>query len=245
MTAPTFTAAAVAAGAGTANGVSAVARAFYALLALLSRRGELEARRVWRELDPGDLRGSWERIGATDRLMAGVGTLQEAALAEVTGYMRDILAAQGIDRDPAGLLVPDALTGVASDGRDLDDLLYAPLVKTLSDIADGLAVEDAVAHGEESLARIVNTQISDTGRAATQVEMLADRSVEGYVRMLVPPSCGRCAILAGRWYRVSSGFQRHPRPPHGGRHGATACTFPRRRRSPMTSRPTRTPTSRR
>jgi hypothetical protein len=32
----------------------------------------------------------------------------------------------------------------------------------------------------------------------------------GYVRMLDPPSCDRCAVLAGKWYRWNAGFQRHP-----------------------------------
>lgn len=32
----------------------------------------------------------------------------------------------------------------------------------------------------------------------------------GYVRMLQPPSCDRCAILAGTWYRWNTGFKRHP-----------------------------------
>lgn len=32
----------------------------------------------------------------------------------------------------------------------------------------------------------------------------------GYVRMLTPPSCDRCVILAGRWYRWNKGFERHP-----------------------------------
>jgi hypothetical protein len=31
----------------------------------------------------------------------------------------------------------------------------------------------------------------------------------GYVRVLNPPSCGRCALLAGRFYKWSQGFQRH------------------------------------
>ncbi len=31
----------------------------------------------------------------------------------------------------------------------------------------------------------------------------------GWIRMLTPPSCGRCAILAGRWYGWNDGFQRH------------------------------------
>jgi hypothetical protein len=28
--------------------------------------------------------------------------------------------------------------------------------------------------------------------------------------MLTPPSCSRCAVLAGRWYRYNAGFDRHP-----------------------------------
>lgn len=32
----------------------------------------------------------------------------------------------------------------------------------------------------------------------------------GYVRMLQPPSCARCVILAGTWYRWNTGFKRHP-----------------------------------
>jgi hypothetical protein len=32
----------------------------------------------------------------------------------------------------------------------------------------------------------------------------------GHVRYLSPPSCQRCAILAGRWYRWSDYFKRHP-----------------------------------
>lgn len=32
----------------------------------------------------------------------------------------------------------------------------------------------------------------------------------GYIRMLTPPSCSRCVVLAGRWYRWNKGFERHP-----------------------------------
>lgn len=38
----------------------------------------------------------------------------------------------------------------------------------------------------------------------------ANRSPIGWIRMLSPPSCGRCAVLAGRWYGWNEGFQRHP-----------------------------------
>jgi hypothetical protein len=29
--------------------------------------------------------------------------------------------------------------------------------------------------------------------------------------MLNPPSCNRCVVLAGKWFRWNQGFQRHPR----------------------------------
>jgi hypothetical protein len=32
----------------------------------------------------------------------------------------------------------------------------------------------------------------------------------GYVRMLNPPSCPRCAVLAGKWFGWNAGFKRHP-----------------------------------
>ena len=57
----------------------------------------------------------------------------------------------------------------------------------------------------------VQTILADARRAATSVAITARPSVSGYVRMLNPPSCSRCAVLAGRWYRWNEGFERHPR----------------------------------
>lgn len=57
--------------------------------------------------------------------------------------------------------------------------------------------------------RIVGSLVSDAGRAAEQASV-AVRPRVGYVRYLSPPSCSRCAVLAGRVYRYSQSFQRHP-----------------------------------
>src|SRR5699024_4678625 len=46
-------------------------------------------------------------------------------------------------------------------------------------------------------------------RQAAGVDIVARPQV-GYVRMLNPPSCSRCAILAGKWFRWNAGFLRHP-----------------------------------
>jgi hypothetical protein len=57
--------------------------------------------------------------------------------------------------------------------------------------------------------RLVASLVQDAGRAAEQAAT-AVRPRVGFVRYLSPPSCSRCAILAGRVYRYSEGFLRHP-----------------------------------
>lgn len=59
--------------------------------------------------------------------------------------------------------------------------------------------------------RIVATLVADAGRSAMGAYTASrTRSGYGHMRQLTPPSCERCAILAGRWYRWSDAFKRHP-----------------------------------
>lgn len=57
--------------------------------------------------------------------------------------------------------------------------------------------------------RLVESLVQDAGRAAEQVATVVTPRV-GFVRFLSPPSCSRCAVLAGQVYRWSEGFKRHP-----------------------------------
>lgn len=57
--------------------------------------------------------------------------------------------------------------------------------------------------------RLVASLVQDAGRAAESVAVVARPNV-AHVRYLQTPSCSRCAVLAGRIYRYSEGFQRHP-----------------------------------
>lgn len=57
--------------------------------------------------------------------------------------------------------------------------------------------------------RLVESLVQDAGRAAEQAATAVTPNV-GFVRFLSPPSCSRCAVLAGRVYRYSQGFLRHP-----------------------------------
>jgi hypothetical protein len=58
--------------------------------------------------------------------------------------------------------------------------------------------------------RIVASLVSDAGRSAMGAFTASRRREVGNIRVLTPPSCSRCAILAGRYYRWSEGFKRHP-----------------------------------
>jgi hypothetical protein len=54
-------------------------------------------------------------------------------------------------------------------------------------------------------------QVADAARVAVGVLTASRRNIAGHVRVLNPPVCQRCAILGGRFYRWSTGFNRHPR----------------------------------
>lgn len=190
--------------------VADTARRFYALLAALSTQAGDGARQVWRELDKAAVAASWSDVQAQDRLLVAVSSLQQAAAEQAVGYVAQALLDQGVVPEAEALVLPTRLAGIASDGRNLDDLLAQPLITTLTALRGGATTAAALDLGENALATIAATQVSDAGRSAVSVAMTTQPTATGWVRMLVPPSCGRCAVLAGRVYRWSSGFDRHP-----------------------------------
>ena len=168
----------------------------------------LAAQRAWAGVDPGDLTNSWLR--AVPELVAAVSLVQESAASAGASYGAATLAAQGLYDAPQHFVNPKGFAGFASDGRSLQGLLYASVPHTKGLIAGGMDVKDAVSKGRGFLSMVTQTTIADAGRAAAGVDTATRRNV-GYVRMLNPPSCSRCSILAGRFYRWNAGFNRHPK----------------------------------
>lgn len=161
-------------------------------------------------LDSGDLIGSW-RSGVGPGLLAVTTDAQRRAAASGGAYISEAVTRSGARPDPSGVLVPAALAGVASDGRPLASLLEFPVLRTVQQIGDGATADDAVAQLVRQLAMIAGTQVADAGRVGAGVAMTADRAITGYVRVVHLPACARCIVLAGRFYRWSDGFLRHPR----------------------------------
>lgn len=180
-----------------------------AAVAALAARGALAS---WRQVDPSDIPRSWLRLVFRQALVQ-VYAAQLAAARGARSYVERIVQAHRWRRRPPVAdrhVVPDRVAGVASDGRPLSTLLYQPAITTLRAIERGATPREALAIGATQLDMIVRSEVADAGRVATGVEIVATPTL-GYVRMLNPPSCSRCAILAGRFYRWNSGFLRHPR----------------------------------
>lgn len=167
----------------------------------LAGRAVVRTRRLWRF-------GSWAAVSA--RVLAVVQAAMREAARGSQDYVTEALRLQGVDPDPYGQVVEAAFAETASDGRPLDSLLGLPAFEVQAFVDQGMPADRADRVGERHLERIVATQVQDAARVATGVAAANDRAVTGYVRHLTLPSCNRCIVLAGRWYRWSDGFKRHP-----------------------------------
>lgn len=164
--------------------------------------------RQWRNIDPDFIVDSWQTL-----LPQATGMVSRAQLraAEAgAAYVPQVIRAQGIRSRRAGEVNVRGLVGVASDGRPLETLLAGPAYQTVTRIGQGMAPNVALTQGRNRLAWLAGTQVLDAGRLAASVGMVSDRAVGGYRRQLTLPSCDRCVILAGAWYRWNQGFRRHP-----------------------------------
>lgn len=164
------------------------------------------AAREWAAMG-ADFDTSWWSVGP--RLAAVVVAGQRRAVETAGGYVDAVTSELGLDAPPVGAVNADRLVGVASDGRTLGGLLRHGVVEAKLAVQAGASQSQALALAGRWVQFAARTQVVDTMRVAAGLHGTA-RGL-GYVRMLQGASCGRCVILAGRHYRWSSGFQRHPR----------------------------------
>lgn len=168
----------------------------------------LQAADLWSEVSLSSLDGSW--AAQVPLLVPALTSVQGKAAAAGASYGAQTLADQGLYEAPKHFVDPAGFAGQASDGRSLEGLLWGPVphVKTL--IGGGMDPRKALKSGGSFLTTIMRTQVADAGRAAAGVDTATKPRIS-YVRMLNPPSCARCSILAGRVYRWNAGFARHKR----------------------------------
>jgi hypothetical protein len=124
------------------------------------------------------------------RSAAQVGTTvnqyQLAAATMGAASVGPMLAEQGISDAARGRVQPRAF-------------MSGPVAAELARDAQGVAQD-----------RLVASLVLDALRGAAGVAIAVRPAVTAHVRYLSPPSCARCAVLAGQVYRWSQGFKRHP-----------------------------------
>lgn len=177
-------------------------------------------RREWASMGP-DLEASWAVTGPRVALL--VASAQLGAARDGAVSVPAVLTELGGDVEPLAQVQPSAFAGVAADGRPLASLLYGAVVVAKqwmaidvlvdgfrAEVSGGATVSEALAVGGRSLDMYVHTTVADAGRQAQSVAITTRPHVQ-WVRFVNLPCCSRCAILAGRVYRWSHGFKRHPR----------------------------------
>lgn len=182
------------------------ARDFHRAVAAEKRDALASVRRSWRRMTP-EFDVSWEAVVGRP-VLAAVVAAQDAVAVEAGRYVPRVLEQTGqrvadLDWEPN----PQAWAGTAGDGRSVQSLAYGGVARAKQAVAAGATTHQALAAGGAWLTQALGTVIDDTARSAETVHARGRRKPM-YVRMLNPPSCGRCIILAGQTYYTA--FERHP-----------------------------------
>jgi len=152
-----------------------------------------------------DFDASYARIEPS--LLAVLFSAQERVADGALAYVPDALGDAA--PEPIYKSAGSRFVGVAGDGMPVASMAYGAVIHAKQAVAAGLEQGAALARAGQFLNLASGTMLSDTGRSAEKVSGGAHR-VHHYVRMLNPPSCGRCVVLAGKTSKHSEAFNRHP-----------------------------------
>lgn len=177
-----------------------------ARLCLLAVRA---ADKTWKGVDPRRVRDSWNRTNVD--FITLFAALQTRAASDAMDSSTLMLAEQDDYVRPDGIANPMAFgTGFAPSGIDLESYFSIPVTRTLQAIKSGVGESDAMQIGRATLRQMSTQALEDTSVSAMGVS-ITQRAGVGYVRVESPDCCPRCAILAGKYFRHSQNFLRHPK----------------------------------
>lgn len=117
--------------------------------------------------------------------------------------MRDL---GGFAWEPEYTPDPWQWVGVNGNGYNTIEVMYEPIIEAKTAIKHGMRVEHALMRIETGMLTRARTCLTDTQHSASMVTAKGRYADARPVRVLNPPSCGRCVILAG----TSNVGERHP-----------------------------------
>lgn len=166
------------------------------------------AKKHWRGMTD-DFSTSWAQVAPV--LIESVQLGRAAVVATSVGYTAAVLDETGQRASQFGTLNPEAFLSQAPNGQTMEDVLAGAVVQSKMAVKSGATSQEALAHAALWLTGVVLTVMADTGRSVVGVDIAQHPTLTGYTRMLNAPSCSRCVILAGKWFKWNEGFLRHPR----------------------------------
>lgn len=164
--------------------------------------------KLWRRMGT-NFDSSWFELRSSALQAVHVG--RAAAVTSATQYTPALLAATGQVAPASGSLNSARFLVSAPDGRDMGTLLDESVIRAKVGVARGLSSVGALESAGSWLTGMLLTVMADTRRSVVGADIVQRPDIAGYTRMLNAPSCSRCVILAGKWFRWNAGFQRHPR----------------------------------
>lgn len=173
-----------------------------------------QAQAAWAQLPAGTASQQAWAEDVRPAVVAAIEQAQTESAVLAPLYVARTLAAAGAVSAPLAVLVAGAWAwawaGYATTGLPLAvlaDFAYAYYRRAaLLDVPPS----EARMLGLRRLLRYVATETADAGRLATTAAAIVEPESAGYERIVHLPACGRCIQLAGRLYRYSTGFLRHP-----------------------------------
>lgn len=163
---------------------------------------------IWRLGMADDFDLAWSRIAGP--IFATVVAAQQTAAATGLAYVPQVLAEQGLDAAAVAEIDPARFAGGTSEGQPVEYLLGAAPIKAKTSMKVAQSTSIALTAGAQWIQTITLDAVRDANRDAVASAMTVRPDVSGWVRMLNPPSCKFCVVLAGKFYRWNAGFQRHP-----------------------------------
>lgn len=202
----------------TLSDVQAVAEAEVARRTQLQQAMLIAIVAAWSTIDPARIMAEWiGSIGA--RIFAAIALTQET-MATLSPDFIDLATDVGPGpRVRPAVLDPLAFSGVSYEDLDMQRVLALAPIRAVQLRAAGMSDAEALARSLRFLQMVAVTETADAGRAADQVALIGgspdgaeptQQFTYGWVRVIEPGACARCAVLAGKFYKWNAGFERHP-----------------------------------
>jgi hypothetical protein len=163
----------------------AVTERYRAGMVALRRRGQTEARRIWADVSPENLDGTFP-VGTLELM---VSTLQREAARLSSAYLMSFLASElGHPTTPPPVTVWRRAWG----GGDLRTGLRSAVIKAKVAIREGTDPREAVKNARVTLINDVGLFIDTAARESLRSGMEFDERIEGWQRV-IKGTCGACA----------------------------------------------------